>query len=168
MYCNKTLQNKINAVHIRALRTVTRCFDCSFDELLSREGALSIHQRSWKVLLSEIYKSMYVTYQPEIVQSMFEMKVPSHNLRNSSLLHLPPTKSVRHGMNSFVFRGCQLWNSLQVSFKDTGSLNLFQKGLSPWVKHNCPCTLSDYIICMEKCTKCHCWWCWRAAVFTSQ
>ena len=140
MYCSKNLHHKINAVQKRALRAVTRRYDLSFDELLLYDDALTIHQRNLTALLSEVYKSMFTSH-PEIVKCLFITKLPPCNLRNSVLLQLPPTKSVRFGMNSFVFRGCQLWNSLPSSLKNSGSLNHFKDGISSWVKQNCSCSL---------------------------
>ena len=93
MYCNKTLNAKINAVHKRALRAVTRAYNHSFEELLSSVGGLTIHQRNLQVLLIEIFKCMSGSY-PDIVKTLFVLKETPYSLRNSLLLKLPPTKSV--------------------------------------------------------------------------
>ena len=140
MYCSMALNTKINLVHKRALRAVTGSFTDSFEELLISEYELTIHQRNLKVLLTEIYKCMSDSY-PEIMRTVFAFKSPSYSLRNSILLSLPPTKSIRFGTNFILFRGRQLWNKLPDSIKHSKNVTLFKEGVSSWAGLNCFCPL---------------------------
>ena len=140
MYCSKALNAKINLVHKRALRAVTGAFTDSFEELLISEDELTIHQRNLKVLLTEIYKCLSDSY-PEIMRTVFAFKSPSYSLRNSILLSLPPTKFIRFGTNSILFRGSQLWNKLPDSIKHSKNVTLFKEGVSSWAGLNCFCPL---------------------------
>lgn len=140
MYCNKTLDAKINRVHKRALRAVTGIYDKSLDELLSSEGGLMIHSRSLQTLLAVIYKSL-LGLNADIMRDLFCLKISPYSLRISCLLSLPPTKSIRFGSNSILFRGSQLWNSLPDSIKMSKNVEIFKQNVSSWVGLKCLCPL---------------------------
>ena len=108
MFCNKTLDWKINTVHKRALRAVTRDYNNSFDELISSVRGFKIHQRNLQTLLIEMYKCIVDVSASAIDRSLFPLKGTPYYLRTSILVSLPPTKSIRFGTNSILFRGSQL------------------------------------------------------------
>ena len=56
MLHSRTLNNKINRIHERALRTVNSEYNSSFNELLDKDGSFTIHQRNVQSLAIEIYK----------------------------------------------------------------------------------------------------------------
>ena len=55
MFHRRTLNNRINQLHERALRLVYKN-DHSFEELLNKDNSLSIHHRNLQKLVTEIYK----------------------------------------------------------------------------------------------------------------
>ena len=57
MLHSRTLNNKINRIHERALRTVHSDYNSSFYELLDKDGSFTIDQRNVQSLEIEIYKS---------------------------------------------------------------------------------------------------------------
>ena len=56
MFHNRTLNNKINRIHGRALRIVYRDKSSNFPELLQKDNAVTVHQKNLQVLASEVYK----------------------------------------------------------------------------------------------------------------
>ena len=56
MFCNRTLNARINRIHERALRIVYNDYDSSFVDLLARDNAFTIHHRNIQTLGIEIYK----------------------------------------------------------------------------------------------------------------
>ena len=56
MFCNKQLNNRINKIHERALRTVYNDHQCIFEELLERDHSFTIHERSLQKLAVEMFK----------------------------------------------------------------------------------------------------------------
>ena len=140
MFCYKGLGNKIDTVHKRALRAVTGTFNKSFDEMLGIHNDITIHQRNLRVLATEIYKCLSDPY-PEIVRELFLFKTSFYDSRSGILLSLPPTKSVRYGLNSFIFRASQLWNSLPGKIKMSSGESTFKEGLSSLDYLECHCPL---------------------------
>ena len=56
MFHLKTLNNKINHIHERALRTVYSDYKSSLNELLHKDGYFTIYQTNVQSLTFEIYK----------------------------------------------------------------------------------------------------------------
>ena len=59
MLHSRTLNNKINRIHERALRTVYSDYNSSFNELLDKDGSITIHQRNVQSLAIEIFKYLH-------------------------------------------------------------------------------------------------------------
>ena len=53
---SKTLNNKINKLHERALRLVSDDKQSTFEELLNIDKSVTIHHRNLQVLATELYK----------------------------------------------------------------------------------------------------------------
>ena len=140
MYCNKTLNAKINKVHKRALRAVTGNYDLSLNELLTTHSGLLIHTRNLHALLIEIYRILSGS-NPAIMSNVFSLKVCPYSLRTAIPLTLPPTKSIRLGTNSILFRGSQLWNSLPKYIKQSQNIERFKLNVTSWVGLKCFCPL---------------------------
>ena len=140
MYCSKSSNARVNAVHKRALRAITGDYSSSLDELICTTHVKTIHQMNIEVLLTEIYKCQSDDH-PDIMRSLFIPKTPFYFLRNSMLLQLPQTKSVRYGINSVFFRGVQLWNSVPDMIKLCESADSFKKKVGSWSGLNCSCKL---------------------------
>ena len=56
MFHSRKLNTKINNLHYRALRMVYRDETSSFNELLAKDGAVTIHHRNLQFLAIEMYK----------------------------------------------------------------------------------------------------------------
>ena len=54
MFCGRTLNNRINQLHERALRLVYKAATLSFDELLTEDKSISLHHRNLQKLVTEM------------------------------------------------------------------------------------------------------------------
>ena len=70
MLYSRTLNNKINRIHERSLRTVYSDYNSSFNEPLDKDGSFTIHQRNVQSLAIEIYKYLY-GLSPAILSEVF-------------------------------------------------------------------------------------------------
>ena len=56
MFHGRTLNNKIDRLHVKALRLVLRNKTClSFEDLHKNDETLNIHQKTPQILATEIY-----------------------------------------------------------------------------------------------------------------
>ena len=84
IFHSRTLNNKINSIHERALRITYSNRKSPFEELLRKENIFSIHHRNLQVLATEIFK-IKNNIAPEILNSIFQNRTSSCNLwKNSS------------------------------------------------------------------------------------
>ena len=69
----------------------------------------------------EIYKCIH-KLNPKFMWELFPSRDLSYQLRTGSTkLIIPPIKTKSYGINSFIFRGSILWNSIPNSIKNTPS-----------------------------------------------
>ena len=122
----------------RALRTLYRDYESTFEELLDRGDTKTTHKKNLQNLMIEIYKSMN-HLNPEYMWDFFVKKDVPYNLRTKELCKLPSVISQRYGINSLSFRGSLLWNTLSDDLKLTTSLVKFKKEIRCWDGNNCTC-----------------------------
>ena len=73
MFCSRRLNTKINNLHYRALRMIYRDGTASFDELLTKDGSVTIHHRNWQCLAIEMFM-VFKGVAPSFMSDVFEMK----------------------------------------------------------------------------------------------
>ena len=82
MFHSRTLNNRINKIHERALRLVYKNETfLSFDDLLKRDRSVSIHQKNLQILATEIYKTKN-DLGPKIMKDTFHLIQKPYNLKN--------------------------------------------------------------------------------------
>ena len=102
MLRSRTLDNKINHIHERALRTVYSV-NSSFYELLDKDGSFTIHQRNVQSLAIEIYKYLH-GLSPAILSEVFQVnETISYDLRMRNKLYARNPKTVRYGTETISF-----------------------------------------------------------------
>ena len=74
MLHSRTLNNKINRLHERALRIVY--YKSSFSTLLEKDGSFSIHHRNIQSLVIEIYKFLH-GLSPAIMGNIIKLNRPT-------------------------------------------------------------------------------------------
>ena len=110
MFCRKGLYLKIQKIHHKTLKVIYQS-NKTYEELLELSETVSIHQRHFRFLVSEVYKSTSYL-NPKFMCSFFAHKEIPYNLSKGQLLSLPPARSTYYGTNSVDFRGSLIWNNL--------------------------------------------------------
>ena len=114
--------------------------DESYENVLNRSGDISIHQKHLRYLAIEVYKSL-AKLNTGFMWNFFERNHSPYNLRRVDLLHLPPAKSIRYGVNYLAFQGSLLWNNLPPQVKESQPLEEFKNRIKNLRSIHCTFTV---------------------------
>ena len=97
MCCNRSLNTKINRLHERCLRIVYNDKESNFNEVLVKDGSVSIHHKNLQKLSVEMIKDS-LGLSPEIVNELFKFREQiTYELRQRSQFQSPLVHSVFSG-----------------------------------------------------------------------
>ena len=88
MFHGRTLNNKINKLHERAMRIVYKNESLTFDELLQLDNSVTVHQKNLQKLATEMYKAKH-RISPIPMQELFSEQTITHDLRNKRCWQFP-------------------------------------------------------------------------------
>ena len=138
MFCSRTLNNKINHIHERALRLVYLDYTSSFADLLKQDEAVTIHQHNIQLLAIEMFK-VIKGIGPEIMKSLFEI---DHADRSRESFFTPNVNSELYGKSSVRYFGAVVWDiMLPDKLKLINDLEEFKTEIKKWTPDNCTCRL---------------------------
>ena len=140
MLLSRTLNNKTNRIHEKALRIVYSDDKSSFNELLDTDSSFTIHQKNAQSLAIEIYKYLH-GLSPTILGEGFKVnETLLYNLRMRDELYVRNPKTVRYGTKTISFLPPKIWALIPQNIKDSSFLPCFKKSIRKW-KLNFPCRL---------------------------
>ena len=139
MFYSRKLNERINHIYERALRTVYKDFNSSFQELLIENNSLNIHHRNLQKLVTEIFK-VKNGLSPELMHGVFEFIEKPYSLRTTSHFRSRKIRTTKYGIET-PYLGRKLWNLVPNEYKTIESLAAFKGKIKPWVPENCPCRL---------------------------
>ena len=137
MFHNRTLNNKINRIHERALRIVYRDKTSTFTELLQKDNGVTVDQTNLQTLATEICK-VKMDLAPQLVKELFRPHTHSYNLRSTYEFKLENVKTVHYGTEYLSFLGHNIWELVPSEIKSSHSLEEFKKKFKSWIPDNCP------------------------------
>ena len=147
MFHSRTINNKINRLHERALRIVYSDFKSTFEGLLMKGNSFSIHERNIQSLAIEIYKFLN-GLSPSFLNNVFHKNISnSYDLRNHKELYFRNPKTVRYRTETVSYIAPKIWSKVPGTIKMTLSLESFKTKIRKW-KSECDC---------RGCTPC--WFC---------
>ena len=142
---SRTLNNRINSLHYRALRLIYNDESLSFYELLNKDGSVTIHHRNIQKLVIEMYKTKN-SLSPITMKQIFpDRNYNGPNIRSQIDFELPHVNSVK-GQDTLRFLGPKIWNIIPRTIKEASSLTIFKNKIKNWIPEDCPCRLcKDYV-----------------------
>ena len=106
--CNHlSVNNKINRLHERCLRIVYSDSMSSFEDLLHKDGSVSVHVKNIKTLSIEMFKVSNKLTIP-LMNEIFVKRNNAYNLRKPSEFVRPKVHSVFHRKESISYFGPQI------------------------------------------------------------
>ena len=79
----------------------------SFEELLSKDKSVTVHQRNLQILATEMYKILN-GLSPDIMQDIFETKSNYYNTRNAPAFFSRNIKTVRYGLQTISYMALKI------------------------------------------------------------
>ena len=140
MFHSRTLNNKIDKLHERALRVVYKNQNLTFEELLEKDNSVTIHQRNLQNLAIEMYKIKH-KLSPKPMQELFDQTVHLYNLRNKPQWKSNSVRTVGYGVETISFMGAKIWEMIPDNIKLSSSLPVFKHKIKLWKTTKCPCRL---------------------------
>ena len=141
MLHSRSNNNKTKHLHERCLRLIYNDKQSSYEELLIKDGTVSIHHRNIQTLATEMFK-VKNGMSPEIICDIFTQRINNHyNLRHINHFETPFVRTVYNGTESVSYLGPKIWDIVPEEYKTLNSLNSFKESIKNWVPLNCPCRL---------------------------
>ena len=104
MFYSRTLNNRINKLHQRALRLVYKNSTLTFEQLLEMDNSFTIHHRNIQKLAIEIYKVIN-SESPSIMKNVFPLTNNPYNLRRKNPFRTYNVHSVHYGTETISYIG---------------------------------------------------------------
>ena len=145
MFHNRTLNNRINKLHERALRLVYKNSNCTFSELLVKDKSFTIHERNLQKLAIEMFK-IKNNLAPNLLSEIFSQYQPTYGLRNNRSWNNSNVRTVYYGKETLSYRGPKTWELLPYSLKNVESLQEFKTKIKSWKPEGCTCRLCKSFI----------------------
>ena len=115
MFHSRTLNNRINNIHERALRLTDKDNQSSFKELLEKDHSVTVHHKNLESLVTEIFK-VKNDLALDIMKDVFELKELTYNLRSeSNHFTCRNVKTTYYGLSSIKYLAPQIWELLPQS-----------------------------------------------------
>ena len=143
---NKTCRHE-EPIKYRALKFAYNDFNLSYDVLRDKADVPPMYVRRLRVMMTEMY-TISNDLWPKYIHDLFRVRTSKHYLRNSRTITQPKLKTVRYGMNSFMYKGAKIWNTLNNDVKGADNIKEFTKLINT---SNC----SYYPTC--NCSYCKLW-----------
>ena len=136
---SRQLNNRINKIQERTLRIVYEDSTSTFEDLLNKDGSVTIHDRNIQLLATELFKVINGS-SPEIMKDIFPLK--EENLYCSKFPFITRNiNTVSHGTQSLGYLGPKIWSIIPDSLKNSTSIDEFKIKVKGWKPSKCPCRL---------------------------
>ena len=145
MFHNRTLNNKINKLHERALRVVYQDINLSFQELLDLDNSMTIHHKNIQKLAIEMYK-IKNKLSPIPMMDIFKNHVNTYDLRNKKCWEIGKVRTVAYGTETIRSSGPKTWDMVPRHIKDSKTLAEFKSKIRTWKPIECTCRLCKTFI----------------------
>ena len=139
MLHSRGMNNRINKIHERTLRIFYDDNLSTFEELLLRDGSMTIHEKNIQFLAIELFKVIN-GLSPEIMKEVFPVK-ETNNYWSRFSFNTRNVRTVTHGTETLSYLGPKLWSIVPKEITNSESLNEFKRKIKKWKPDKCPCRI---------------------------
>ena len=123
---SRSLNNKVNDFHERALCIDYQDVQSSISALLVKDNSFPLHQKNLKLIIIEISK-LKINVYPEIMNEIFNFsKKYGYELKRSNSLSRSNVHSTDFGIESITNIAAKIWNKIPHETKEACSLAVFR------------------------------------------
>ena len=140
MFHSCSINNKINRLHERVLRIGYNDSKSSFENLLEKDGTVSILAKNLQKLAIQMFR-LPKNFSVPLMIELFHQKVNHYDPRNPYEFSIPNVNSVFHGQGSISYLGPLIWQLVPSELKDLNTTSSFKAAIKKWKPSNCPCRL---------------------------
>ena len=137
-FCSKSSTIKMEKMQKAALRVVFNDYTADYSKLLSMSKRSPLLIVWLRALLIEVFKCVR-ELDPIFMNILFTLNNKPNDTRSGSLITQSQVKTIKHGINSFVYQGGKQWNALPADAKDIEDLNVFKNYIDKWTGPDCHC-----------------------------
>ena len=145
MFHSRTMNNRINRLHERALTLVYNETNLTFQELLELDNSFTIHHRNLQKLATEMYKVIN-NLSPTFMKNIFPKSNNPYNTRCQAEFESYNIRTVYYGCETITYKGPKTWVLVPNSIKESVSLSVFKRKRKDWKPVGCICRIcKEYI-----------------------
>ena len=122
------------------LRIVYNDEELSFQEMLNKDGSVTIHHRNLQKLAIEMYK-IKNQISPIPIQKLLTVKEYQYDLRNKNTWVSDNIRTVKYGSETISNMGPKTWELVPNAIKESTSLLQFKSRIENWTSTGCRCRL---------------------------
>ena len=145
MFCNRTLNNKINRLHERALRLAYKDYISTFEELLIKDNSVAVHHMNLQKLATEMFK-IKNGLSPKPMENLFKKRIDQYDLRNKKIWESENIRTGIYGRETVSHMGPRIWNLVPNEIKDLTNISEFKRKIKKWKPEGCPCRICKVFI----------------------
>ena len=140
MFSSCRSNNLINRIHESSLRTVYNDTSSTFQELLQCKKSASIHNKNVQTLTTEVFK-VVSSICPPIMKTFLDFRENRYSIRKFQEMRQQKVRTIRHGLETALYRAPRLWSLLPTYLKSLPNVNLIKSKINNWECTECPCKL---------------------------
>ena len=136
---SRKLNNRINKIQERGLRIVYDDVNSTYEELLTKDGTVTVHEKNIQKLAIEMYRVIN-NCSPDIMKDIFQIK-EKDIYKSKFPFKSNNVKTVNYGTHSLRYLGPKVWSMLPENLKKLNTLEEFKLKIRQWKPIGCICRL---------------------------
>ena len=111
----------------------------SFEELLSKDGSVTVHHRNIQSLAIEMFKGV----APVLMENIFAKNLSAYteHVSANTRSNCVNSKTTQYGFETLRYFGPKVCDRIPIEFKNIESLLIFKTEIRKWTPAKCPCKL---------------------------